>query len=100
MDTTKITKCEEWTHPLFISTTNNQERVKTFKRHIQSFMFSLDMEALKLAKANADWHDDKENDPEGYAEMHTPAEIQFPADVRRAVAIELFEYFLTEGGSL
>lgn len=100
MNTPDITKSEEWTHPLFITITNDAETIKGFKHAVKSFLRGVDFQAERLARANANWHDDPENDPEGHAAMHAPADIQFTPEVRRAVAIELFEYFLTEGGSI
>lgn len=100
MKTTKITKTEEWTHPLFIAATNNSATLSDLKSSVKSFMWAVNYQAKQLAKANANWHDDPEGDPKGHKEMHAPAEIQFPPEIRRAVAMELFEYFLTEGGSI
>lgn len=100
MNTPEITKSEEWTHPLFISISNDAETVRRMKSKVQIFMAEINDGARNLAKANAEWHDDPEGDPEGHKQMHAPADEQFPPEVRRAVAMELFEYFLTEGGSI
>lgn len=100
MDTVKITKSEEWTHPLFISLTNNKGEANLTKGSLREIMSQINRHANVLAKENANWHDDPNGDPEGHAAMHAPAHIQFPPEVRRAVAMELFEYFLTEGGSI
>jgi hypothetical protein len=57
-------------------------------RHVSQ---AVDLAARVLAKARADWHDDPEHDPEGYAEHHAPAFEQFDDEARAAVVVALFE---------
>ena len=57
-------------------------------RHLSA---AVDNAARVLAKARADWHDDPEGDPEGYAEHHAPWAEQFDPEARAAVVVALLE---------
>ncbi len=50
--------------------------------------------AAKLAKANAEWHDDLA--AEDHAEFHAPASEQFTREVRDEVIRDLVAYWLSE----
>jgi hypothetical protein len=56
---------------------------------------TLDRTADRVAKANAEWHDDPE-DVEGHAEYHAPAAEQFPRDVRDEAIRDLVAHYLGE----
>ena len=65
-------------------------------RAIRQLRSWLDICAERVAKANADWHDDPEGDPEGHAEHHAPAIEQFPREARDAAIIDLVRFHLNE----
>lgn len=52
----------------------------------------MDRAAFKLAKANAEWHDDPTKDD--YAEYHTPAIQQFTQKIRTETLVQLVSYFV------
>jgi hypothetical protein len=100
MDTTKHTKADEWAHPLFLTVVNDKHMANRMQIAATIVTGILGDAARELAKANAEWHDDPQGDPEGHAEMHAPASVQFPENVRHAVACELLERYLTQSRGL
>lgn len=60
-------------------------------KHLRS---TVDRAAEKLAKANAEWHDDP--DADDHAAWHAPADVQFPREVRDEVIRDLVGYWLNE----
>lgn len=52
---------------------------------------AVDLASQDLADSRAEWHDDPDGDPKGYAEHHAPAGDQFDAEARAAVVVALFE---------
>lgn len=71
-------------------TTSDRRTLDAFDFAFRHASHAVDNAAHALAKARADWHDDPEGDPEGYAKYHTPADEQFNAEARAAVVVELF----------
>ena len=95
MNTTKHTG-EEWKHPLFVYATNDSQTAHFIKALANRILGLVDSKAIALARERAEWHDDPKGDPQGHAESHAPADKQFPEELRKAVALELVEYYLTE----
>lgn len=89
IDTTKVTKTEEWTHPLFLAVTTDKDNHERLKRRAESFLFELNLCSKQLRKETASYNDCPENE----IETESPK-------TRQAVAIELLEYFLTESEGL
>ena len=55
---------------------------------------TIDRTAARVAKANAEWHDDAE--AEDHAAFHAPAEEQFPREMRDEAIRDLVAHYLVE----
>lgn len=60
-------------------------------RHLRS---AIDQTAVRVAKENAEWHDDPNADD--HAEFHAPADVQFPREIRDEAIKDLVAYYLAE----
>lgn len=85
-----------WTHPLFLRIQTDRTLSDRAMSNIAALFRTVDTAAAFLAKERADWHDDPEGDPEGYAECHKPAAEAFPEALRLHVVNELLDYYLEE----
>ena len=79
---------------LFNYVANTESLLNSVTFAVRHLRTQLDSAALQLAKANAEWHDDPTG--EDHAAHHAPADVQFPAEVRDAAALELFRHYLGE----
>jgi hypothetical protein len=77
---------------LFIS--NDSKLLGSIQFAVKHLRDTVDRAAVKLAKINADWHDDPA--AEDHAEFHAPAEVQFPRAVRDEVIRDFVAFYLAE----
>jgi hypothetical protein len=73
---------------------NERAEHDAITRAIRQLRSWVDITAERVAKANADWHDDPESD--SHAAYHAPAIEQFPREARDAAIIELVQFYLNE----
>lgn len=71
--------------------TSDKRTLDAFDFAFRHASLAVDNAARKLASDRAAWHDDPENDPDGYAAHHAPADEQFDNDTRAAVVMALFQ---------
>jgi hypothetical protein len=73
---------------------NDKSDYDSIVRHVKALRSTIDRVAVKLAKANAAWHDDPEADD--HAAHHAPAMEQYPRAIRDEAIRELVRYYLAE----
>lgn len=61
---------------------------------VGSLRRAIDRTAARVAKANAEWHDDPE--AEDHAEFHAPANEQFPREMRDEAIRGIVAHYLVE----
>lgn len=76
------------------SAMNEQSEWARVTSAVRQLRHAIDRTSRRVARANADWHDDPEADD--YAEFHAPAAEQFPREVRDEAILDLVRHYLTE----
>ena len=72
-------------------TTSDQKTLEAADFAFRHVSLAVDRAAIDLARHRAQWHDDPDGDPEGYAEYHAPWDEQFDTGARAAVVVALLE---------
>ncbi len=79
---------------LFNAAVNNPRAYQSIIGAVGMLQRAIDRTAEQVARDNAAWHDDPAADD--HAEYHAPADVQFPAEVRREVIVDLVKHYLAE----
>lgn len=79
---------------LEIAVQNDRRAYDAFWNSVKLLRAAVDRVAERVAKENADWHDDPEADD--HAEYHAPADQQFPREVRDECIKSLFAHYVGE----
>ena len=79
---------------LEIAANNEKVEYDSIVSCVKRLRATLDKTAERVAKANADWHDDPS--AEDHAEYHAHAIVQFPREVRDEAIRNLVNYYLKE----
>lgn len=79
---------------LYIAAQNEKDEYDRIVFAVGHLRATLDRTARRVAKENADWHDDAE--AEDHADFHAPPSEQFPQSVRDEAIRDLVAFYLGE----
>lgn len=77
---------------LVLASDNEKKEYDTVVLAVRLLINTIDRTASRVAKANADWHDDPSADD--HELFHSPAYVQFPSHVRKKAIKKLVSYYL------
>ena len=79
---------------LFLNVQNERSDYDSLIHHVKMLRALVDRAASRCAKENAAWHDDPTS--EDHAEYHSPADVQFPRELRDQAVKDLVDFYLGE----
>lgn len=79
---------------LFTAAVNEKAEYDAILFAVRHLRQTIDRTAKRVAKENADWHDDPQ--AEDHAAFHAPADVQFPRAMRDEAIRDLVAHYLGE----